>query len=69
MAVVKDYMHGACRIIVRDDYYAGRTVEERKEDRKKVHDVARQVVMAKFSKITEEVNEDGKVFRLPHSDW
>lgn len=50
MAMVKDYMHGACRIMVYDDYYAGRTEEQRKEDLEKVKAAARQAVLARVPK-------------------
>ncbi len=49
MAIVKDYMHGACRIIVQDDYYVARTEEQRKEDMEKIKNVARQIVLARGS--------------------
>lgn len=45
---VKDYMHGACRIIVKDDYYANRTKEQQKDDVKKAKDVAQQIVLARY---------------------
>lgn len=45
--VVKDYMHGPCRIIVMDDYYAGRTKDQQKEDLEKAKKVARQIILAR----------------------
>ena len=45
--VVRDYMHGACRIIVNDDYYTGRTKEQQKEDLETAKKVARQIVLAR----------------------
>lgn len=45
--VVKDYMRGPCRIMVLDDYYAGRTKEQQKEDLEKAKNVARQIILAR----------------------
>lgn len=45
--VVRDYMHGECRIIVNDDYYAGRTKKQQKEDLETAKKVARQIVLAR----------------------
>lgn len=47
MAVVEDYMHGACRIIVRDDYYANRTEEQQREDIERAKRIARQIVLSR----------------------
>lgn len=50
--VVKDYMHGLCRIIVMDDYYANRTPDQQKEDLEKAKNVARQIILARGRKKT-----------------
>lgn len=50
MAVVKDYMHGDCRIIVDDSFYASRTPEEAAQDRKMAHNVARENILARYAR-------------------
>lgn len=44
--IVNEYKHGACHIVVHDDYYANRTEEQRKEDLDNAEKIARQIVLA-----------------------
>lgn len=46
MAVVKEYMHGACRITVLDDAYADKTKEQEQAEMEEVKRIARQGVLA-----------------------
>lgn len=46
MAVVKEYMHGACRITVLDDAYADKTKEQEQAEMEEVKKTARQGVLA-----------------------
>ena len=46
MAVVKEYMRGACRIMVLDDAYAGKTAEQERREMEEVKKTARQMVYA-----------------------
>lgn len=46
MAVVKEYMHGECRITVLDDAYAGKTEEQERQEMERVKDIIRQGVLA-----------------------
>lgn len=57
MAVVKDYMHGPCRIIVQDDYYAKRTEEQQKEDMEQAKEVARQIILARYQVSDSEISK------------
>lgn len=46
MAVVKEYMHGVCRITVLDDAYVNKTEEQEREEMEEVKKTARQGVLA-----------------------
>ncbi len=46
MAVVKEYMHGACKITVLDDAYAGKTEEQERQEMEHIKDIVRQGILA-----------------------
>ncbi len=45
MSIVKNYMHGDCRIMVLDDCYSQKSEEQQRNELEKAKELARKIVL------------------------